>query len=167
MNETSNKRTVVYGIFVVIGIVFLIAGVLFIGSLHKTFESKMTIVSVFEDVNGLQKGDNVWLSGVAIGTVSELRFNGISQVEVSIKIDKTVRPFIRKDARIKLGSNGLIGNKILVIYGGTKTQPEIRDGDTLYMEKSFSTEDMMITLQENNKNILAITTDFKAISKKW
>jgi len=150
----------------VIGVMFLIAGVLFIGSLHKTFESKIKIVSVFDDVNGLQKGDNVWLSGVVIGTVSKLHFNGISRVEVSINIDTKAQQFIRKDARIKLGSNGLIGNKILIIFGGSDKQPQIQDGDTLFMEKTISSEDMMNTLQENNKNILAISGDFKAISHK-
>jgi phospholipid/cholesterol/gamma-HCH transport system substrate-binding protein len=34
------------------------------------------------------------------------------------------------------------------------------------VEKTFTSEDMINTLQENNKNFLAITSDFKLISKK-
>jgi len=60
----------------------------------------------------------------------------------------------------------LIGNKIVVIYGGTTQSPLVEDGDLLAIENQVSTEEMMGTLQDNNRNLLAITTDFKEISKK-
>jgi len=136
-----------------------------VGNLHETFKNKMEVVALFDDVNGLQKGNNVWFSGVKIGTVSSLHFYGKSQVEVRLKIDTKTQQYIRRDAMVKISSDGIIGNKILIIYGGTSTAPEIQEGDTLGVEKTFSTEDMINTLQENNKNFLAITNDFKVISK--
>ena len=165
MNESPNKRAVFVGLFVFLGFAFLIAGTLMVGNLHETFTNKMEIVSLFDDVGGLQKGNNVWFSGVKIGTVSNLDFYGNSQVEVHLKIDKKTQQYIRKDAKVKLSSDGLIGNKILVIYGGTERFPEIQEGDTLGVEKTFTSEDMINTLQENNVNIKAITDDFKTISK--
>ena len=165
MNETSNKRAVIVGLFVFLGFAFLIAGTLMVGNLHETFTNKMEIVSHFDDVGGLQKGNNVWFSGVKIGTVSSIDFHGKSQVEVHLKIDKKTQQYVRKDAMVKLSSDGLIGNKILVIYGGTDKFPEIEEGDTLGVEKTFTSEDMINTLQENNVNMKAITDDFKTISK--
>lgn len=166
MKESSNKRTVIVGIFIFVGLIFLAAGILMVGNLRNTFKKKMPIVALFEDVGGLQSGNNVWYSGVKIGTVTELNFYGTSQVEVSMKIETKAQQYIRKDAKIKLSTDGLIGNKILVIYGGTEKYPEVQDGDTLEVEKTFSSEDMINTLQENNKNLMAITSDFKTISKK-
>jgi len=165
MNESPNKRAVIVGLFVFLGFAFLIAGTLMVGNLHETFTNKMEIVTHFDDVGGLQKGNNVWFSGVKIGTVSNLDFYGNSQVEVHLKIDKKTQQYIRKDAKIKLSSDGLIGNKILVIYGGTDKFAEVQEGDTLGVEKTFTSEDMINTLQENNVNIKAITDDFKTISK--
>jgi len=166
MNESSNKRTVIVGTFIFVGLLFLVAGILMVGNLRNTFKKKMPIVAHFEDVGGLQTGNNVWFSGVKIGTVSNLHFYGTSQVEVTMKIETKAQQYIRKDAKIKLGTDGLIGNKILVIYGGTSNTSEVQEGDTLEVEKTFSSEDMINTLQENNKNLLAITSDFKTISKK-
>jgi len=166
MNESTNKRYVIVGIFVFIGLVFLIAGILIVGDLKETFEKKIEVVSLFDDVGGLQKGNNVWLSGVKIGTVSNLRFFGKSQVEVSILIDTKVKQYISKNSKVKISSDGLIGNKILVIYGGTESSEDIEEGDTLVVEKTFTSEDVINTLQENNKNLLAITNDFKTLSKK-
>jgi phospholipid/cholesterol/gamma-HCH transport system substrate-binding protein len=65
--------------------------------------------------------------------------------------------FIRKDAKVRLSADGLIGNKILVIYGGTQEAGAVEEGDRLANESALSTEEMMITLQKNNLNILALT----------
>lgn len=165
MNDSPKKRVVLVGFFVLLGIIFFVAGILLVGNLHETFKNKIEIISVFDDVNGLQKGNNVWFSGVKVGTVSSLHFYGKSQVEVRIKIDTKTQQYIRRDAMVKISSDGIIGNKILIIYGGTSTSAMIQEGDTLGVEKTFSTEDMINTLQENNKNFLAITSDFKIISK--
>lgn len=165
MQETSNKHAVLVGIFLFIGLVILLGGIIMIGNLHETFKKKMEIVSLFDDISGLQKGNNIWFSGVKIGTVSDIRFFGRSQVAVNMKIETKSQQYIRKDAKVKISSDGLIGNKILVIYGGTSMAAAVETGDTLVVEKTFTTEDMINMLQENNKNVLAITTDFKAISK--
>jgi len=166
MKDSSNKRATIVGLFVFLGIIFFIAGIFMVGNLHDTFKSKMEVVSVFDDVSGLKKGNNVWFSGVKIGVVSEVSFHGKSQVIVTIKIDTEAQQYIRKDAMVKISSDGLIGNKILIIYGGTLTSNQVQEADTLTVEKTFSNEDVINTLQDNNKNFLAITTDFKTISKK-
>jgi phospholipid/cholesterol/gamma-HCH transport system substrate-binding protein len=124
------------------------------------------VVSIFEDIGGLQKGNNIWFSGVKIGTVSNLRFYGKSQVEVSMNIVTKAQQFIRKNAKVKVSSDGFLGNKILIIYGGTSISPEVQEGDTLEVAKALSTDDMMNTLQESNKNLLAITSNLKIISTK-
>lgn len=164
MNELSTKKNILVGFFVFLGLAFLIIGILMIGDLHKTFEKKINIVCYFDDVAGLQKGNNVWLSGVKIGTVSELNFYGSSKVKVQFQVDEKTKPYIRKNSKVKLGSDGLIGNRILVIYGGTEETRMIEEGDTLAVVRTFSSEDMLNTLQKNNENILAITENFKTLS---
>jgi phospholipid/cholesterol/gamma-HCH transport system substrate-binding protein len=164
MNESSNKRAVTVGIFVLLGLIFLIAGVITIGNMHSTFTNKIHLVTVLDDVNGLQKGNNIWFSGVKIGTVKKVEFYGASRVRVTMNINQNSRQYIRKDAKVKVSTDGFIGNKIMVIYGGTSRYGEVEEGDTLSVEKSFSTEDIMNTLQENNKNLLSITANLKTIT---
>ncbi len=166
MNTSPNKRAVTVGIFIFLGILFLVAGVLTIGNIHQTFSKKLQVTTFFPDVNGLQKGNNIWFSGVKIGTVKRVEFFGSSQVKVIMNIDRDAQPFIRRDAKVKISTDGLIGNKILVIYGGSATASAVTSDDTLGVENTISTEDMMTTLQENNKNLLDITNDVKLISKK-
>lgn len=166
MNTLSNKRAVWVGFFVSFGLIFLIAGVLMIGNLHETFTRKIEVIALFDNVSGLQAGNNVWFSGVKIGTVRGLHFHKGSLVEVRIRIDVKSQEYIRKDSKIKIGSDGLIGNKILEIYGGSSKGEIVEDGDVLEVEKTFTQEDMVNTLQENNTNLVAITRDLKVISKE-
>ncbi len=158
MKEPSNnKRGIAVGAFIIIGLLFLLGGVLSVGNLHSTFQKKMTISTVFTDVNGLQEGNNIWFSGVKIGTVKKMELIGESKVLVIMNINIESHQFIRKDAKVRLSADGLIGNKILVIYGGTQEAGAVEEGDRLANESALSTEEMMITLQKNNLNILALT----------
>jgi phospholipid/cholesterol/gamma-HCH transport system substrate-binding protein len=167
MENSPNKRAIIVGVFILVGLVFLIAGIMTIGNLHETFKRKMEVLAYFDDVKGLEKGNNIWFSGVKIGTIKSLHFIGKSKVEVVLNIEINVQQYIRKDAKVKIGTDGLIGNKILVIYEGTEGFAQVEEGDILSVEKQVSTEDMLATLQKNNDNILVITTGFKDITSDF
>lgn len=166
MKPSPNRQAVIVGVFVAFAVAILAGGILTIGDINDTFTRKVTVTTVFDEVGGLQRGDNIWFSGVKVGTVKKLSFHGGSQVEVEMKVDRTATPFIHADALAKLGSDGLIGNKLVVIYAGTPEAPTLQDGDVLAAGTAVSTEEIMKTLQANNDNLLAITTDFKGISAK-
>jgi len=165
METTTRKRSITVGLFVIIGVIIFVAGIVTIGSMRKVFSSNIHVTTIFDDVNGLKPGNNIWYSGVKIGTVKTLKFLTNSQVEVILNIEEKSQQFIRKDAKAKVSTDGLIGNKIIVLYGGSQKVPSIEDGDVIAVEKIESTEEMISVLSENNKNLLGITSAFKTISK--
>jgi phospholipid/cholesterol/gamma-HCH transport system substrate-binding protein len=166
MKSTSNRRAAIVGIFILLGLAIFIVTILTLGSQKKTFESSITVKSFFDDVNGLQKGNNIWFSGVKVGTVKKVTLTGKGKVEVDMNIESHSRQFIRKDAKAKISTDGLIGNKIIEIYGGTLNAGEIESGDLLGNTKLLSTDAMMNTLSKNNDNLFEITNDFKVISNR-
>ncbi len=166
MKTIKNNRPVTVGIFILLGIIILVATIFTLGSQKKTFVKSFTINAVFNDVGGLLAGGNIWFSGVKVGTVKKISFSGNAQVLVTMSIEKDAQQQIHKDAKAKIGSDGLIGNKIVILYGGNPDTPPVEKDDYLTVEKALSTEDMLATLQANNKNLLEITNNFKSISKK-
>lgn len=164
--RNDNKKSVVVGIFVLIGIIIFVAGVLTLGGQQKKFVKSIRLSAVFDDVAGLQQGNNVWFSGVKIGTVRKINFYGESQVEIIMAVESKVQEYIRKDSKATIGSDGLIGSKIIVIYGGTTQSPAVDDGDRLIAEMPLDTDKMMATLQENNKNLVTITENLKVLTTK-
>jgi len=164
MSASENKRSIIVGIFIFIGLVIFIAGVLTLGGKQKRFVSSITLKAIFNNVNGIQAGNNVFFSGVKIGTVSKINFTGNAQVEVTMHIEEASQKYIHKNSLAKLSSEGFIGNKMIEILGGTPDAPQVEDGDQLAIAAALAPEDIMKTLQDNNKNILAITNDFKQVS---
>lgn len=162
----ENKRSVIVGIFVFLGIAILVAGVLTLGGQQKKFVKAIQLKAVFDDIGGLQTGNNIWFSGVKIGTVRKINFYGDSQVEIEMNVEEKVGEFIRKDSKVKIGSDGLIGNKIIVIFGGTTLAPPVEDGDRLESVMPLDTDQMMETLQMNNENLVGITGNLKDLTSK-
>lgn len=164
--KNDNKRSVTVGIFVLIGIAILVVGILTLGAQQKAFVKSIRVTSVFDDVGGLQTGNNVWFSGVKIGTVKKINFYGESQVEIEMNIEASAKEYIKKNSKATISSDGLIGNKIIVIYGGSGSGPAIEDGDKLTAEMPLDTDKMMETLQVNNNNLVSITEDLKILTHK-
>jgi len=163
MDKEENKRSIIVGFFVLLGVAVFVLGILTLGGQQKSFVKSITISSIFNDVSGLKKGNNVWFSGVKVGTIKSIRFTRSAQVDVEMSIDASTQPYIHRNAGVRISSDGLIGNKIIVIDGGSPQAPIVQSGDVLQSEKLLSTEDIMKTLQQNNQNLLAITTDFKTL----
>jgi len=166
MEAEKSKRAVILGIFVAIGLVIFMVAIFTLGGQHKTFTKAIELEAVFDDIGGLQQGNNVWFSGVKVGTVKNIDFIKGAQVKVTFGVEKKVQEYIWKDAKAKISTDGLIGNKIIVIYGGTLAAGHIEGGETLAVDKALSTDDMLATLQENNLNLIDITRDLKTISKR-
>src|SRR5215467_2692560 len=112
MKPVQNRRAILVGLFIFFGVAILFGGMLVLGSQRKTFEKTITLNAIFNDVGGLQKGNNIWFSGVKVGTVKRLKLISQTQVEVEMRVEKQAEDYIRKDSRAKIGSDGLIGNRI-------------------------------------------------------
>lgn len=165
MKDQSNKRAVIVGIFVFAGMIIFATGILVLGGQKKSFMSSLQVVAMFQDIGGLAKGDNVWYSGVKVGTIKSITFTGPHSIAVRMDIEKKSREFIHKDVRAKVSSDGLVGNKIIALAGGTPEVPAVEDGDTIIVETAISTDEIMSTLQVNNKSLVEITGNLKEITK--
>lgn len=164
MKAAESKRLTIVGIFIFMALIIFVAGILTLGGQQKRFVDTIRVYAIFNDVAGLKTGNNVWFSGVKIGTVKEIKFYGESQVRITMNIEEGSQPYIRKNAKARLGSESLIGNKIIEIYGGTGTSATVENEDVLASEEALDTDVMMETLQENNKNLITITENFKTLS---
>jgi phospholipid/cholesterol/gamma-HCH transport system substrate-binding protein len=166
MDSSENKRAIIVGLFLALGLIIFIVGVFTLGSQSKSFAKSIHISAVFDDVSGLKTGNSVWFSGVKVGSISKIHFIGPAQVDVRMSIDESTQQYVHRNAGVHIGSDGLIGNKIIVIDGGSPQAPVVQDGDVLQAEKITSTDDMLKVLQQNNQNLLSITGDFKLLSRK-
>jgi phospholipid/cholesterol/gamma-HCH transport system substrate-binding protein len=162
--EKKNRQGVIVGAFVFLALVIFVLGVMTLGGQQSLLNKGASIHAIFDEVSGLQPGGNVRYAGVKVGTVKAITLTKDGKVDVRMNIEKESLDIIKKDVKAKVGSDGFIGNKIVVLYGGSPAAPIVQDNHLVHTENSLNTEEMMETLQQNNKNILAITDNFKTIS---
>jgi phospholipid/cholesterol/gamma-HCH transport system substrate-binding protein len=161
--ETSNK--IKLGIFISIGMMVFIVGIYFIGEGKQLFRKTFRISGIFKDVGGLQPGNNVRLSGVNVGTVDNIMIVSDTSVRVEILFDETVRKFIMKDAVASIGSEGLIGNKTIIMYPGTGGKKEIENNDIVQTVPPLGVDDFMISLKKTIDNTTNITSDLSKVTE--
>jgi len=154
------------GMFVMAALAFLILSLYLIGTNRNLFGSTFTISARFYNVNGLMPGNNVRFAGIDVGTVKSLTIESDSSVNVVMIIDKGVRPFIKNNAIATVGTDGLMGNKLININSVVGDAPSIKTGDVLTSLKPIETDDMLRTLNATNENIRLITEDLKKITAK-
>lgn len=159
------KNKVRLGIFISLGMALLIIGIYFIGEGQQLFRATFSVTGVFKDVAGLQAGNNVRLSGVNVGTVKNIIIVSDTTVKVEILIDERIREFIRKDAVAIIGSEGLMGNKVLVINPGTGRQQVIEHNDIIQTIQPITVDDIMISLSTTIEYTSNITRDLASMTK--
>ncbi|MDI1306486.1 MAG: MlaD family protein [bacterium] len=145
------------GMFVIIGLVLFIATIYFVGRQQNIFGSTFHLKSNFKSVSGLEVGNNVRFSGINIGTVSDIELVTDSSVVVSISIKDEVQQFIKTDAIASIGSDGLMGDKVLTISPGTNSNKSVKDNDIIASRKPIDMEDVMSSVKKSVDNAGIIT----------
>ncbi|HJW16267.1 MAG TPA: MlaD family protein, partial [Flavisolibacter sp.] len=150
------------GIFVSAGLFFLILLLYVIGKNENLFGSTFLLKTRFDDVHGLVPGNSVRFSGINTGTVKSISVLPDGSLEVTMLIRTKMRSYIHKNAKANLGTDGLMGNKLINISPVKKASPIVDEGDVLASGKSIDTETMMAVLDQTNQDVAIIASGLKA-----
>ena len=161
MEKTGKIRL---GLFVIIGTLFFVTSMYFIGDKQSLFGSTFKINAIFSNVNGLQKGNNVRLLGIDVGTVNKILILNDTSIMVEMVIKEEHHEFIKKDAISTIGTDGLMGNKLVNISPKSISSQIVNEGDTLPTLSEIITEDMLRSLEQTNTNIAMITSNLVDIT---
>lgn len=159
------KRTVnnvKLGIFVLAGLLFLVFLLYMIGKNRNMFGNTYVLKARFENVQGLVSGNNVRFSGIQAGTVKKVKILNDTTIEVTMLIETKMKPIIRKNAIVSIGTDGLVGNKVVNIAPSKEPSPLAVEEDILASKKAVNTDEMLQTLYKTNNNIAVIATELKS-----
>jgi phospholipid/cholesterol/gamma-HCH transport system substrate-binding protein len=123
--------TVIFASLVLALLLFLMSG-----GISGLFSKRITLVSFFDNAEGLREGAPVRLSGVDIGNVSNIRVvpdkdKQSTPVEVIMKVTTKYSFNLRRDSVTSLDTAGVLGETYLDIDSSLATGPVAQDGDTL------------------------------------
>ncbi len=145
------------GMFVIAGITIFAVAIFFIGKQKNLFGSTFRLASVFKTVSGLKVGNNVRFSGINVGTVDAIDLITDTSVKVTMVIQKEVKQFLRKDGLAGISSDGLMGDKVVMLYSGTSSAANVVENDLITAKDPIEMDDIMVSVKSSVDNISIIT----------
>lgn len=161
-NQTQHFKARL-GIFIVIGIAFFVIAIFIIGKQQNLFNPVFNITTNYHNISGLQVGNNVRFSGIDVGIVDNIEIINDSTVQVDMLIRKDVQQFIKADSYASIGSEGIIGDKIIIITQGSNNAPMAEDGQHIRSKEPFETDDILKSLKTSAESAEVITLQLAEI----
>lgn len=149
------------GLFILAGLLFLVILLYMIGKNRSLFGDTYVLKARFENAQGLVAGNNVRFSGIQAGTVKKLQILSDTVIEVTMIIEKKMQTVIRKNAIASIGTDGLVGNKVVNIVTAKQPAALAEEDDILASKKAVSTDEMLQTLYKTNNDVAIIASNLK------
>ena len=182
------------GSFVLIALVLLVWLLLTSQKAQNLFEDEITLYATMSSIQAVNQNTSVIISGLDIGTVTDVRIDDDNNVVITMSILKKYQKLIRTDSVAELLNFkfAMLGKSVIEISVGSPDLPIIEDGSTLTIKESLSLvkllakfEPVLIMLQDsiirineilqaidpqqinsNISNLEAISSDLKQISRQ-
>lgn len=162
--KDSNLKKLYLGFFVVLSTIILIISLYFIGSRQNLFGKTFTISALFNNIEGLQMGNNVRYSGINVGTVKRITMINDSTICVDMLIEDKIISHMKNNIIASVGSDGLVGSMVINILPNPVAGEPIKPGDTINSFRKITTSAMLETLSTTNENAALLTADLLKIT---
>jgi phospholipid/cholesterol/gamma-HCH transport system substrate-binding protein len=163
METYTQKFKVRLGLFVAGGLTLFVLAIFLIGKQKNLFNPVFKLSATFYNVSGLQVGNNIRFSGINVGTVNNINIINDSTVSVEMLIRKNVRQFIKSDCMVAIGSEGLIGDRLLILTQGSSDASLVKEGQELDSKEPVEIDAIMQSLQVTADNAAIISTQLAEI----
>ena len=163
MDKRTQRFKVRLGLFISGGILLFVIAIFIIGKQQNLFNPVFKLTTTFYNVSGLQVGNNIRFSGITVGTVDNIVIINDSTVRVEMLVRKNVQKFIKADSEAGIGSEGIIGDRVLIITQGSNEAPMVKDGQRIWSTEPVETDAIMKSLLNTAVNAEIITTQLAEI----
>lgn len=163
--KTTSSQKIKIGGFIIVGLVILFLGIFLIGNQKSMFSSTFNVYGVFKNVNGLQVGNNVRFAGINVGVVEGIDIVTDTSVKVTLTLNDDVHKFVKKDAKMSIGSDGLMGDK-LVVVGPGMSQEQVKENGELVVVNPLDLDKVINKLTKIADNGATLTENLGGIVEK-
>ena len=163
MDTHTQKFKIRLGLFIAGGLALFAFAIFIIGKQKNLFNPVFEISANFKNISGLQVGNNIRFSGINVGTVDDINIINDSTIKVDMMIKKDVMQFIKSDCIVAIGSEGLIGDRLIVITHGSQDSPLVKEGQMLASVEPVETDAIMASLQVTAGNAEIISAQLAEI----
>jgi len=138
-------RNVIIGLFVIAGVALFTLGIFLIGNQNKAFAKHTEFYTEFTNLDGLIKGAKVRVEGFDAGEVTDIGVpdSPSSKFRLKLRIVDRVRGLVRSDSLVTISTEGVVGDKYVLIHAGAANAPEAGPGATLPSKEPLNMTDLL------------------------
>lgn len=166
MEKHTQKFKIRLGLFIFGGLAIFVFAIFIVGKQKNMFNPVFKLTTTFFNVSGLQVGNNVRFSGINVGTVDNITIVNDSTVRVEMLIRQEIKQFIKTDCEVAIGSEGLIGDRLLNISQSNSNAPMVNDGHYLISNEPVETDAIIASFQVSAQNSEIVTKQLAEIMVK-
>ena len=163
MNIHTQAYKIRLGLFITGGLTLFVLAIFFIGKQKNLFNPVFKLSAIFYNVGGLQVGNNIRFSGINVGTIDLITIITDSTVRVDMLLKKEVKKFMKSDCSVAVSSEGLIGDKLLIITRGSNDTTVVKEGQMLTAIEPVETDAIIASLSVTATNAAIITDQLAEI----
>jgi|GEM_PF-528739 len=120
LRKKDEKNFIKVGLFISALTAILMIMIVSIGKENSFFESTVEMKAHVDNVKNLKPGSYVELKGIRVGSVHDIEILGEENVEIRFTMLESQLKWIKQDSKVSISTAGLVGDKYLEIYDGTK-----------------------------------------------
>lgn len=156
MNKAFSRARV--GFLILIGVITFVVAIFLIGQKSQLFSPTFTVRVNFANTEGVKPGSIVVMNGYAVGAVADIVLSeNADSVRVTLRINASIRSFIKADSKAEIKQEGLVGNKLINIIRGSDSLPAITENSFIQGVPPFA-------LGALADNVTAITDSTKLLA---
>jgi phospholipid/cholesterol/gamma-HCH transport system substrate-binding protein len=163
MKTTMSQKTRI-GLFTIIGALILVAGIFIIGKKKNLFGDTFHIYGTFNNVGGLQVGNNIRFAGINVGTVEDISIISDTMIRVDMVLQSKIKPFLKSTSFASIGSDGLMGDKLITITPGAANTVVLANGSRIITINPLDFDKSIAKLTKVAANAEIISGELAAMS---
>lgn len=145
------------------GFLIFAIGIFLIGRQQNLFNPVFKLTTNFNNISGLRAGNNVRFSGIDVGTINTITIVNDTTIQIDMLIKRSVREFIKTDSEAAIGSEGIIGDRVVIISQGNSDSQSIREGQVIPSVEPVEMDDIISSLYVTARHTEVITAQLAEI----
>lgn len=164
--KTTPGQKIKIGVFTIVCLLLLSGSIFLIGKSKNLFGENFHLTVKFKNVSGLQLGNNVRFIGINVGTVKDINIISDTLAKVELIMEEKVHKFIKNDAIASIGSDGLMGDKLINIAAISDTGKIVDNGQILNTIEPPDFSKTLIKINRIADNAEVITENLAGIASR-
>ncbi|MCB0356304.1 MAG: MCE family protein [Bdellovibrionales bacterium] len=162
--DYNQKQSLKSGIFMFIGLVAIIISIIMLSGNKSLFFNNFVVKAKFNEVQGLNIGSVVSVSGINVGNIKKIEFTSEpDEIVVTMSVENQYKNRLTKNSLASIKTQGALGDKYIYISPGEPSQELLSSGEFIQVDTKGDLFDVISAEGHKLANIVEVVSELKIL----